>query len=156
MAYADYQFYYETYGGDVLTEENAGKWLERASDEVDTLTSFRLVDGLPEDEYFSNRIKKAVCAIAECLYQVDLAAKSTAPSVQEDGAVRGAVTSVSSGRESISYGTSASSSVYYKAAASEAEKARLVEQIAVQYLANVPNTDGVNLLYRGARGRRYV
>lgn len=68
----------------------------------------------------------------------------------EDGTYRGAVASISSGKESISYtavGTTAS--VYSSAAANATEQARLVGSIACKYLANIPDATGVNLLYAG-------
>lgn len=47
MAYADYEFYTTRYFGDELTEATAPKWLERASDAVDTITFYRLEKGFP-------------------------------------------------------------------------------------------------------------
>ena len=57
MAYTDYAFYAETYGGTKLAECEAQKWLEMASDEVDTLTMHRLQAGMPADTYFATRIQ---------------------------------------------------------------------------------------------------
>ena len=49
---------------------------ERASDFIDRLTFDRLADGLPSDDRQQKRIKKAVCAVAEMLYQIDVAEKN--------------------------------------------------------------------------------
>lgn len=58
MAYADYEFYSTRYFGDELTEATAPKWLERASDAVDTITFYRLAQGMPEDDAHVVRVKK--------------------------------------------------------------------------------------------------
>ena len=47
MAYADYSFYTGSFFGDVLTAQNANKWLELASDELDNLTFGRLTFAFP-------------------------------------------------------------------------------------------------------------
>ena len=65
MAYADYDFYSGNYFGDVLTEDIAAKWLERASDYVDAITFHRTENTFPEEEAHVVKVKKAVCAIAE-------------------------------------------------------------------------------------------
>ena len=158
MAYADYFFYHEIYGGNVLTEDDAERYLEWASDEIDRITSYRLQKGgMPDNDFYQARIKKATCAIADCLSRIDLAVEAASPVVAEDGTVRGAVASISSGRESISFGgANASGSVFAKAASNEAEKDRLLMHEASRYLVDIPSSDGVNLLYRGARGRGYV
>ena len=72
MAYADYKFYTESFGN-VVPEADFPRLAERASDFVDTMTFDRLVDGLPTDERSQKRIKKAVCSLAELMYQIELA-----------------------------------------------------------------------------------
>ncbi len=149
MAYADYKFYTSEYAGDVLTEQNANKWLTRASDEVDIITFHRLEEGFPTVESHAVRVRKAVCAVAETLYRVDEARQSMAAVKDDCGNYHGPVTSVSSGRESISYAANAASSVYAKAAADTAALATLILGDVVRYLAGVPDAKGVNLLYAG-------
>ena len=75
MAYADYKFYTESFGN-VVTETDFPRLAERASDFVDTMTFDRLVDGLPENERSQKRVKKAVCSLAELMYQLELAEKN--------------------------------------------------------------------------------
>lgn len=148
--YADYQFYCETFYGDVIPAKYADKWLSAASDELDALTFGRLTFAFPKVEAHIERVKKAVCAIAEALYNIDIQRKAVAAQPSTDGVYKGAIASVSSGRESISYAvSSASASVYAAAAANFAEQNRLVGSIAVKYLANIPDADGINLLYAG-------
>lgn len=150
MAYADYTFYKDSYYGDMLTEDNADKWLDRASDEVDALTFGRLTFAFPTVAAHATKVCKAVCAVAEALYQIDLQRRATAAQQAADGTYRGAIASVSSGRESISYTVNtASASVYAAAVANENERMKLLSSIAVKYLANIPDAEGVNLLYAG-------
>lgn len=99
--YADYDFYTAGYHGDTLTAENADKWLSRASDELDSLTFGRLSFAFPEKDTHAVKVKKAVCAVAEVLCSVDLHRKALLPQKGEDGAMRGPVTSLSSGQESV-------------------------------------------------------
>ena len=76
MAYTDYEFYSTSYFGSVVPETDFPRLAERASDFVDTMTFDRLVDGLPTNERSQKRIKKAVCSLAELLYQLELAEKN--------------------------------------------------------------------------------
>jgi len=149
MAYADYAFYTEKFFGDELTEQTAPKWLERASDFLDTITFGRLTFAFPTVEAHVLKVKKAVCALAEALCAIDLQRKATAPQASADGSFRGAVASVTSGKESITYASGESSSVYGKAAADASERDRLLRGIAANYLANIPDAHGINLLYAG-------
>lgn len=151
MAYADFTFYTETFYGDTLTENIAGKWLERASDELDALTFRRLTSAFPTEAAHIVKVKKAVCAIADALYLTDLQRKAASAQQAADGSYRGAVTSITSGKESISYAVNgaASASVYAAAAANAEAQTNLLRDIAAMYLANVPDSNGVNLLYAG-------
>ena len=159
MAYADYSFYTDTFHGDVLTEANAAKWLERASDELDTLTFRRLENGFPENSSDAARVRKAVCAMAEALYYIDEQLRAAAVQKDESGQYVGAVASVKSGAESVSYaslGSAAGASGYAAAAAAPAAKARVILDIALRYVANTPDRYGTNLLYAGAEPWRDV
>ena len=150
MAYADHTFYTGTFYGDVLTAENADKWLGRASDEVDHLTFGRLTSAFPTVEVHATKVRKAVCAIADALFLIDAQRQAAAAQKASDGTYRGAVASISSGKESISYtAVGTTGSVYASAAANATEQARLVGSIACKYLANIPDATGVNLLYAG-------
>ena len=150
MAYADNNFYCETFHGDVLEANAADKWLDMASDELDVLTFGRLATAFPANEFHATKVKKAVCAIAEALCLIDAQRQAVAAQKASDGSYRGAVASISSGKESISYtAVGATASVYASAAANATEQARLVGSIACKYLANIPDATGVNLLYAG-------
>ena len=164
MAYADYEFYTTSYFGSVVPEANFPRLAERASDFVDTMTFDRLVDGLPTSERAQKRIKKAVCSLAELMYQIELAEKNatnaamsgTSTAIGSGGSTTGIVTSVSSGSESISYatpqqiGASAKewSAVY--AAAGDVQKTNdLLLKTALPLLMGVRTDDGIPILYAG-------
>lgn len=164
MAYADYDFYTTSYFGSVVPETDFPRVAERASDFVDTMTFDRLVDGLPENERSQKRIKKAVCSLAELMYQIELAEKNatnaavsgTSTAIGSGGSATGIVTSVSSGSESISYATSQQigasakewSAVY--AAAGDVQKTNdLLLKTALPLLMGVRTDDGIPVLYAG-------
>lgn len=149
MAYADFDFYKKSYFGDALTEDNAAKWLTRASDELDGPTFGRLTYAFPTIEAHAEKVRKAVCAVADALFFIDVQRMAASAQMAADGSYRGAVASISSGRESVSYSAKTDASAYAAAAASPAANAQLICSIAVKYLANVPDAEGVNLLYAG-------
>lgn len=163
MAYADYKFYTESFGN-VVPETNFPQLAERASEFIDLMTSDRLVDGLPTNKRSQKRIKKAVCSLAELMYQIELAEKNatnaavsgTSTAIGSGGSTTGIVTSVSSGSESISYatpqqiGASAKewSAVY--AAAGDVQKTNdLLYKMALPLLMGVRTDDGIPVLYAG-------
>lgn len=164
MAYADYEFYQTSFFGNVVPESDFNRFSERASDFIDVLTFDRLVDGLPGDERQQKRIKKAVCAAADILYQIDIAeqnaaaaaATGAATTLPGGGTTTGIVTSVSSGSESISYatpqqiGASAKewSAVY--AAAGDIQKTNaLLTRAVLPLLMGVRTDEGIPILYAG-------
>ena len=150
MAYADTTFYINTYCGEYTAGDGIGKWLERASDVLDLITCGRLMTAFPRVEAHAAKVKKATCAIADALYQVDIHRRAAAPQTAANGSVCGAVSSVTSGKKSISYASvNSGNSVYSKAASSAEETLALLYRIAAEYLSNIPDANGVNLLYRG-------
>ena len=163
MAYADYEFYTTSYFGSVVPEADFPRLAEKASDFVVLMTSERLVDGLPTNERSQKRIKKAVCSLAELMYQIELAEKNAinqasanVTDINVGNISTGIVTSVSSGSESISYatpqqiGASAKewSAVY--AAAGDVQKMNdLLLKTALPLLMGVRTDDGIPVLYAG-------
>lgn len=163
MAYADYKFYTESFGN-VVPEVDFPRLAERASDFVDTMTFDRLVDGLPKNERSQKRIKKAVCSLAELMYQIEFAEKNatnaavsgTSTMLGAGGNSTGIVTSVSSGSESISYatpqqiGASAKEwSAVYTAAGDIQKTNDLLLKTALPLLMGVRTDDGMPVLYAG-------
>lgn len=163
MAYADYDFYTESYYGNVVPEADFDRLAARASDFIDTLTFNNLVDGLPADKRSQKRIKKAVCSLAELMYQIELAEKNainqaSANATDTNTGVKstGVVTSVSSGSESISYatpqqiGASAKEwSAVYTAAGDIQKTNDLLLKTALPLLMGVRTDDGIPILYAG-------
>ena len=163
MAYADYEFYTTSYFGSAVPETDFPRLAERASEFVDTMTFDRLVDRLPTNERSQKRVKKAVCSLAELMYQIELAEKnainqasSSVTDTNTGGKSTGIVTSVSPGSESISYatpqqiGASAKewSAVY--AAAGDVQKTNdLLLKTALPLLMGVRTDEGIPVLYAG-------
>lgn len=166
MAYADYEFYTTSYFGSVVPEADFLRLAERASDFVDTMTFDRLVDGLPTNERSQKRIKKAVCSLAELMYQIELAEKNAINQASANltdtnvgNISTGIVTSISSGSESISYATPQQkasgakewSAVY--AAAGDVQKTNdLLLKTALPLLMGVRTDEGIPILYAGFQG----
>ena len=163
MAYADYEFYTTKYYGSAIPDSQSfDKQAERASDFLDIVTRDRLVDGLPDNERAQTKIKKAVCALADKLYGLELSEKqalsAAAGSITSGtgGATTGVITSKSSGSESISYaspseianGAKAWSAVY-SVSGNEQETNRLLYDTAKVYLMGVKNNEGTPLLFAG-------
>ena len=67
MLYVDYEYYSETYGGKIITAEDAPKALLRASDTVDVLTLNRIVENGIEGltSFQRDIVQRVVCALAE-------------------------------------------------------------------------------------------
>lgn len=67
MAYADYDYYSKTYGGTIITAEEAPKALQAASNTVDALTFCRVIDGGVEalTAFQKDIIMYVVCALAD-------------------------------------------------------------------------------------------
>lgn len=162
MAYADYKFYTESFGN-VVPEADFPRLAERASDFVDTMTFDRLVDGLPVNERSQKRIKKAVCSLAEIMYQIELAEKNAISQASANvtdtntgGKSTGIVTSVSSGSESISYatpqqiGASAKEwSAVYSVVGDTQKTNDLLLKTVLPLLMGVRTDEGIPILYAG-------
>ena len=71
MSYVDKTYYKESFGGVILPEDHIVNKLERASDQIDTLTYNRIV-GIGFDnltEFQKDKVQKAVCIHAEFIEQ---------------------------------------------------------------------------------------
>lgn len=165
MAYTDFEFYATTYHGNVVPEADFPRIADRASDFLDVITFDRLVDGLPDDERAKTKVQKAVCAVADKLYELELADKQAlsaatggTSSSGSSGATSGVITSRSAGSESISYASPSEMangaktwSAVYQAAGNPQETNKILESAARMYLTGVKDNNGVNLLYAGVR-----
>lgn len=162
MAYSTFTFYEQTYHGNVVPAEDFDRIADRASDFLDVITFDRLADGLPSDERAATKVQKAVCAVCDKLYQLDLAEKQALYSAGgtssggAGGVTSGVITSRSSGSESISYaspseianGAKAWSAVY-QAAGNEQEINKLLWSTAAPYLMGIRTEEGIPILYAG-------
>lgn len=163
MAYTDYTFYKDRYFGEIIPETDFPRLAEKASDFMDTITFDRLVDGLPTDERAAMKVQKAVCAVAETLYQIGLAeqqalsaASGTSTKTGVMSGTTGVITSKSSGSESISYaspselaGSAKEWSAVYAAAGDAGATNKVLTGAALPYLTGVTDDKGVCLLYAG-------
>lgn len=157
MAYTDIVFYKTRYYGNVIPDAEFERMVDRASDVIDQMTFDRLAFGMPEDERESARVQKAVCALADILYQIEAyvsAANIAAGYTQrEDGTVVGkVVSSVSSGSESISYTSGAAvrtTTSIAKSATDVVAQNRLIYQTVAPYLQGIRSKEGKLLLYAG-------
>lgn len=163
MAYSDYEFYKNRYFGIIIPESDFHRLAERASDFIDTITFDRLVDGPPTEERAAAKVQKAVCAVAETLYHIELAeqqALSAASGTSTETGVMpgttGVITSKSSGSESISFaspselaGSAKEWSAVYAAAGDSWATNKVLAGAALPYLSGVTDDKGVCLLYAG-------
>ena len=139
--YADYSYYMDTYYGDVFTDETTyNRYASRASDFLDYVTMGKLAGNLPSDEPSLNKIKKAVCVAAEELKAIDQRR------AEIDGASTGAVRSISSGGESVSFELSAMDQAI--TAGASAVNAYLYDKVRI-YLSMVSDDRGNLYLDRG-------
>ena len=72
-SYADFEYYEDTYGGSAIAESDFDALAIRASDRVDYLTFDRAADIITADTPAATvtAIKKATCAVAEVLNDID-------------------------------------------------------------------------------------
>ena len=128
-------------------KEGTAKDLAAYMPDVPRRTLYRHINLLVEADAI--RVKKAVCAVADALCYIDTQRRAGAASTNSDGKVTGAIASISSGKESVSYATGGTASVYSAAASNTAAQDSYTRYIVETYLANVPDANGVNLLYAG-------
>ena len=163
MAYTDFTFYENTYHGNVVPADDFERIADRASDFLDVITFDRLVDGLPSDERAATKVQKAVCAVADEMYKLELADKQAlsaatggTSSSGSGGTTSGVITSRSAGSESISYASPSEMangaktwSAVYQAAGNPQETNKILESAARLYLTGVRDDKGGLLLYAG-------
>lgn len=128
MSYCDYYFYKTEYMGNVVAEADFPRLVQRASDKLDIMTFDRLDGGLPEDIRLAKKVKKAICAMVDRLADYEIAEAT----VRANGGY--GIASVSSGSESVSYRTDATT---------KTDRDKELYYIAKEYLA------GTGLLYAG-------
>lgn len=147
MAYCDFEYYKNTYFGNLIKEIDFPRLAKRASDKIDAFTFGHLhitSEGIikytwensrefnVEDisESVQNKVKDACCALAEKIADIEIANQT----IRSAGGA--GISSVSSGSESISFGNSV-------AVVSNSEIQKACYSIVREYLA------GTGLLYAG-------
>lgn len=138
--YADYSQYYND-----ITESEFNSYRFKAEKAIDDNTTG--IDGVaklklyfPEKVNDIEAVKVCACEIAHTIYSID-------QSLSSDTTEGKAIASMSSGSESISYVNNAN--VYSVGASDIKSKRKILADICKEYLANVKDINGVNLLYMG-------
>ena len=133
MKYTTYDFYKEKYYGDSIEESLFPKWEDRASMKLDQLTYGNI--NVETQAEFDEKIQKATCALADLLYQIDY------KTVHANDPKNGNVKSMSSGGQSISFGSN--ETLVDKVLGDKAAQNRLCYDAVCEYLS------GTGLLYAG-------
>ena len=133
MGYTTFDFYKEKYYGDSIEESLFPKWEDRAADKLDRMTNGHINDVTRVE--FDERIQKATCALADLLYQIDY------KTVHANDPQNGNVKSMSSGGQSISFGSN--ETAVDKALGDKTAQNRLCYDAVCEYLS------GTGLLYAG-------
>lgn len=163
MAYTNLDFYKTEYWGSMIPDKEFPRFAEKASCFLDVITFDRLADGLPENERAKTKVQKAVCAVADKLYQLELAERQGLSAAAGDsvssgsgGITTGVITSRSAGSESVSYASLSEMangaktwSAIYQAAGDEQATNKLLSDTAKVYLMGVKDNEGTLLLYAG-------
>lgn len=138
MAYADYQYYKNTYLGTAIQEADFPRLALRASSFLDYYTQGRA--GQNQDV---NAVKMACCAVAEQYQSIDLARQAALHALQNsaNAGEAGELQSQSVGSWSKTY-RSGGESAQQATTAAQAAQASLAS-VAAQYLSST------GLLYRG-------
>ena len=133
MAYTTYDFYVNTYFGDVVSESLFPKYLARATDKLNALTFNQI--NTDTGTLYATQISKATCALMDVMRKIDMASENALST--ESGNVK----SMSSGGRSVTFGDN--STVYTNAMASTAKQQALMENAIGDYLADT------GLMYAG-------
>ena len=133
MGYTAFEFYRDSYYGDSIEESLFPKWEDRASMKLDQLTYGNINDETQAE--FDEKIQKATCALADLLYQIDY------KTVHANDPKNGNVKSMSSGGQSISFGTN--ETLVDKVLNDKTAQNRLCYDAVCEYLS------GTGLLYAG-------
>lgn len=128
-----YEFYKNTYYGDIIEESDFPKWLSKATDKLQFLT----YDNITEEalRMYSDKIGKAACALIDLLYEIE---KETIVANTKD---KNNIKSVSSGGESITYAEK--QTLVSKVLSNKTAQNKLLQDTISEYLA------GTGLLYAG-------
>lgn len=157
--YIDYEYYKNLYGEDSIKEEEFNRLSWESCKKVDYYTSG--IDGVKKLKHFFpvveddvETVKRCICKLISTMNQIILAEDEERNAqgyvTKEDGTIQGKViSSVSSGNESISYSIGKTKTLISKAVSDATEREKLFRDIVTEYLSDVTDSNGVNLLYMG-------
>lgn len=153
----DYEFYKSLYGEEAMPESDFRRLSWEVQKRVNDLTFEKLKFAFPADEDDADAVKRCVCKITEIAYQINEANKRIAEGqgyvVDEvSGSVHGkAISSVTSGSESVSYTAKAEAgnTLIDAVLADKTAQNKLYADTAKEYLTGIRDANGVPLLYAG-------
>lgn len=156
-SYVDYEFYKSLYGEGAIPESGFNRLLWEACKRVDSLTFGKLKFAFPTNEEDAEAVRRCVCRLIEIATAIEAANKRVSEGQgyvvdEATGSMRGkVVSSVSSGSESVSYTvkSESGSTLIDAVLADKAAQDKLYADTVKEYLAGVPDANGVNLLYAG-------
>lgn len=154
MRYVTIDDYVGLYGDEstVMTIEAFNRLGYEAERFVDAITTgvdnvHKLDVAYPINERDAEAVKMCILALIHTLHEARIAADTALGNVADSNGRHGAISSVSSGSESISYATGGT---YVHAMNGDMKvKQATLMQIARQYLSGVTDKNGVNILYMG-------
>lgn len=111
MAYADYDFYTNTYEGNLISEDAFDRYISKASEKLDYLSNYRVpryIESIvvedTRDIVLKKLIGKATCWIAEQILNIEKSENAQSEMIQmSQGYHSNVITSISAGGESISF-----------------------------------------------------
>lgn len=145
--YAEYEYYTTTYGGTVFDSANLfNRYSRKASLLMDKATMERITNDTELQAL--DEVKMCACEIAEYLYKVDCYIDKNILTASGTDADR-AVSSITSGSESVHYDTGTNTSSVSMGAASEKERNNAIYAIISTYCGALTDANGINLVYWG-------
>lgn len=141
--YADFTYYSESYGGK-MTGEDWAVYGKRASAFLDYYTARRLRENLPTQTEDLEAVRNACCAVADGMKEVT----DREMAIAEQNAAGGAIKSISSGGESVSYELSA---IDKAITGGETTENTYYAAIAKRHMMWVRDDSGRPYLYRGVQ-----
>ncbi len=162
-SYATYEYYKSIYGENAISESDFNRLSWEACRRIDVLTLNKLKFAFPTNEDDAETVKRCVCKLIEISANIEAANKRAADGqgyvTDENGTHGKIVSSVTSGSESVSYTAKSESGITLIDAvlSDKAAQDRLYRDTVREYLAFVPDANGVNLLFAGPYpGKREV
>lgn len=150
MAYLTYEEYTTNYPEMEYFdryEVQAELYLNKFTTGIDNVRKLKVA--FPTDEDTVAAIKLCMAELVNTLYEVDKATSAYGVTTDSNG-THGALVSVSSGSESMSFASGSSGgSAIVEAAKSSSAKNSLMHSIISNYLSGMTDSNGVNLMYMG-------